>query len=119
MLVTGRRTPLLAVDGLRFVVTGEPSVDVVREGVAVFRNANCDMVVGVGGGSVIDAAKAIAAFATIQGMCSIIGGGRQRTALQVAPATFHSDPYNGRHGLGGHAECGARIAGARRQGEPA
>jgi alcohol dehydrogenase class IV len=93
MLVTGRRTPLLAVDGLRFVVTGEPSVDLVREGVAVFRNANCDMVVGVGGGSVIDAAKAIAAMVTNSGepldYLEVIGRGH---ALECAPAPFIAIP---------------------------
>ena len=62
MLVTGSRTPTVGIEAPRFVVTGEPSVALVREGVAVFRDANCDMVVGVGGGSVIDAAKAIAAL---------------------------------------------------------
>ena len=44
-------------------VPGEPSVDLIREGVAELRAAGCDGVLGVGGGSTIDAAKAFAALA--------------------------------------------------------
>jgi alcohol dehydrogenase class IV len=43
-------------------VDGEPTVDVVREGVARAVAAGSDVVVGFGGGSAIDAAKAIAAM---------------------------------------------------------
>lgn len=41
-------------------VTQEPSPALVDEAVARFRNASIDVVVGIGGGSVLDAAKAIA-----------------------------------------------------------
>lgn len=41
-------------------VTGEPSPQFVDKAVAEFRQANIDVVVGIGGGSVLDAAKAIA-----------------------------------------------------------
>ena len=58
--VTGSR-------GAGFVVRGEPTVYTVRAGVEAFHSDNCDVVVGVGGGSVIDAAKAIAALATNPG----------------------------------------------------
>lgn len=44
-------------------VPGEPSVELVRRGVAELREAGCDGVLGVGGGSTIDAAKALAALA--------------------------------------------------------
>jgi len=51
-------------DGTVFPVAGEPTVDMVRQGACAAREARCDVVVGVGGGSAIDAAKAIAALAT-------------------------------------------------------
>lgn len=43
-----------------FAVTGEPSPQLVDEAVAQWRQAGIDAVVGIGGGSVLDAAKAIA-----------------------------------------------------------
>ena len=42
------------------VVVGEPSPELVDEAVGRFRAADVDVVVGIGGGSVLDAAKAIA-----------------------------------------------------------
>lgn len=73
MVVTGR-TPgraaavrqELAVAGMETVVlpvTGEPSVDTVRQGVAAVRAAGCDGVLGFGGGSALDVAKAVALLA--------------------------------------------------------
>ena len=43
-----------------FTVTGEPSPQMVDEATRQFRNAGIEVVVGIGGGSVLDAAKAIA-----------------------------------------------------------
>src|SRR4051812_25769877 len=43
-----------------FVIEGEPTIEVVKEGVAQARYHTCNFVIGFGGGSVIDAAKAIA-----------------------------------------------------------
>ena len=74
LLVTGagsfRRTPrwewLLAALDARgvsvedLVVSGEPSPDLVDEAVARLRPAGIDVVAGIGGGSVLDAAKAVA-----------------------------------------------------------
>jgi alcohol dehydrogenase class IV len=48
-----------------FQVHGEPTVDVVREGMKAARD--CDMVIGLGGGSVLDTGKAIAAVVTNPG----------------------------------------------------
>src|SRR5688572_7326085 len=48
-----------------FQVHGEPTVEVVREGVKAVRS--CDMIIGLGGGSVLDAAKAIATLVTNPG----------------------------------------------------
>ena len=76
-LVTGR-TPersdavrsRLAAAGLAtttWTVFGEPTLRTIEDGVAAIRVAECDLVVGVGGGSVIDSAKAIAAVAVSGG----------------------------------------------------
>jgi alcohol dehydrogenase class IV len=58
LLVTGVR----GATGTSFVVPGEPAVELVREGTALCRAARADVVIAIGGGSVIDAAKAIAAL---------------------------------------------------------
>jgi alcohol dehydrogenase class IV len=44
----------------RLKVAGEPSPQLVDEAVVAFRDASIDVVLGIGGGSVLDAAKAIA-----------------------------------------------------------
>jgi alcohol dehydrogenase class IV len=48
------------IDWLHFTVSGEPSPMLVDEAVNQFRNKNIDVVIAIGGGSVLDAAKAIA-----------------------------------------------------------
>src|SRR5579885_2004635 len=68
LLVTGatgeeRARPFLS-PACTHVVSGEPTIDSVREGVRRAREARCDVVIGFGGGSAIDAAKAIAALLT-------------------------------------------------------
>jgi alcohol dehydrogenase class IV len=55
------------VDGTTFSVTGEPTTQTIRDGVQQAREAACDVVIGFGGGSAIDAAKAIAALLTNSG----------------------------------------------------
>jgi alcohol dehydrogenase class IV len=42
------------------LVSGEPTVDLVREGARHAQDARCDVVISMGGGSVINADKAIA-----------------------------------------------------------
>ena len=49
-------------DGVAFGVSGEPTVALVREGTELAQREGCDVVVGFGGGSVIDTAKAIASL---------------------------------------------------------
>ncbi|WP_441288530.1 iron-containing alcohol dehydrogenase [Sorangium sp. KYC3313] len=64
----GRAAPLLAalaaagVAAVRFAVAGEPTVDIAREGTSRAAAERCDVVVALGGGSAIDAGKAIAAL---------------------------------------------------------
>src|SRR5580704_10417601 len=47
-----------------FAVAEEPTVELVREGARLAHDAGCDVVISIGGGSVIDAGKAIAAMAS-------------------------------------------------------
>jgi alcohol dehydrogenase class IV len=68
LLVTGRdparaaRVASLLGPAARLAVSGEPTLDVAREGVALARGAGCDLIVACGGGSAIDTGKAIAAL---------------------------------------------------------
>ena len=47
-----------------FHVPGEPTIALAEQGTLVARDAQCELVVAIGGGSVIDAGKAIAALIT-------------------------------------------------------
>ena len=66
-----------------FSIPTEPTVPMVLAGVERARSANCDMVVGMGGGSVLDAGKAIAALMTNPGdpfdYLEVIGRGKALT----------------------------------------
>ena len=77
----------------RFAVVGEPSVDLVQQGVAQAREQNCDLVIAFGGGSPLDAAKAIAALLTNPGdlldYLEVIG---KANALSFAPAQYIAVP---------------------------
>ena len=58
--------PQLEAAGLvvtRLAVAGEPTVQLVESAAAVARSTGCEVVLGIGGGSVLDTAKAIAALA--------------------------------------------------------
>ncbi len=48
-------------------IVGEPTTDIVETGVSLAREVVADLVVAVGGGSVIDAAKAVAALVPCEG----------------------------------------------------
>lgn len=69
----GRGGPLLAslhgagVGVCTYAVPGEPTLDTIRDGCAVARAERCDVVVAFGGGSALDAGKAIAALLTNAG----------------------------------------------------
>src|SRR5579883_101988 len=77
LVVTGsnpdRAAPLVrsletaGVSCVLFTVAGEPTVELIRDGSAGARAARCDLVVGFGGGSALDAGKAIAALLTNSG----------------------------------------------------
>lgn len=67
-----------------FSVSGEPDVAAVSEGIGIARREKCDVVIGIGGGSVIDTAKAIAALLANPGelhdYLEVIGGGQPLAA---------------------------------------
>ncbi len=76
-----------------FAVSGEPTVDLVRAGARHAQDARCDVVISIGGGSVIDAGKAIAIIATNGGepleFLEIVGKVR---AIAVPPLPFIAVP---------------------------
>ena len=48
-------------------ITGEPTVEMINAGVAAYHENSCDHVIGIGGGSALDSAKAVAAMSTLGG----------------------------------------------------
>lgn len=67
-----------------FSVPHEPTIPLIEEGVEVVRSEGCDVLVGVGGGSALDAAKALAALSVNPGepldYLEVIGKGRKLEA---------------------------------------
>jgi alcohol dehydrogenase class IV len=76
-----------------FSISGEPTVDLVREGARRAQELGSDVVISIGGGSVIDAGKAIAAIATNGGepleFLEVVGKGR---TIAVPPLPFIAVP---------------------------
>jgi alcohol dehydrogenase class IV len=63
-VVTGSRSaPITLPDAVRWSVHGEPEIGTADEGARLCRESGCDVVVAIGGGSVLDTAKASAALA--------------------------------------------------------
>ena len=103
LVVTGRdpkrAEPLLkilheaGVGAATFSVAGEPELSTVEQGTALAKKENCDLVIGFGGGSAMDAAKAIAAMLANDGelldYVEIIGRGQ---ALTKPSAPFIAIP---------------------------
>jgi alcohol dehydrogenase class IV len=98
LVVTGASTEraaalVSALSAETFAVPGEPTVELVREGARRLQNAACDVVISLGGGSAIDAGKAIAIVATNGGepleFLEVVGKGR---VLVVPPLPFIAVP---------------------------
>ena len=103
LLITGRTAEradslreLLAAEGIatvEFAVRGEPTTEVARLGTERARESGCDLVVGFGGGSVLDAGKAIAALVANQGdpldYLEVIGRGQP---LESPPLPYIAIP---------------------------
>ena len=66
-----------------FQAPGEPEIATIEDGVVFAKKGNCDVVISFGGGSVVDAGKAIAAMMTNDGelldYLEIIGHGKPLT----------------------------------------
>lgn len=77
LVVTGkteeRATPLLlqlrsnTIEWVVYCVSSEPSIQIIQAGIEKARQHHCDMVVSIGGGSALDAGKAIAILMTNSG----------------------------------------------------
>lgn len=128
LLVTGaaadRHRPQLAPfleafpKAARFPIKGEPGVVDVLDGVSAARAGECDMVVAVGGGSVIDAGKAIAALLANEGdpmdYLEVVGRGmplRHRSLPFIAvPATAGTGAEVTRNAVVGVPEKGVKVS---------
>jgi alcohol dehydrogenase class IV len=81
------------IDCLSFSVTDEPTTDLVQEGTQLARDGERDLVIGFGGGSAVDAGKAVAALLTNEGepldYLEVIGRGKP---LRRAPAPYIAIP---------------------------
>lgn len=87
-IVTGRHiavsdmmkklTALLDEEGIGYVIfngiTGEPDDVMINNGVKMLKESDCDFIIGIGGGSPLDSAKAIAAMAVNDGSIADFSG---------------------------------------------
>jgi alcohol dehydrogenase class IV len=89
-------------------IHNEPTVEVVQRGVELAHRQACDLVIGMGGGSAMDAGKAIAALVTNPGevldYLEVVGRGR---SLSQAPLPFIAIPTTA--GTGAEATRNAVI----------
>lgn len=77
----------------RLAIPGEPTVELVREGALRVKEAGCDVVIATGGGSAIDAGKAIAAIATNGGEpLDFLEGVGKGGSIAVPPLPFIAVP---------------------------
>jgi alcohol dehydrogenase class IV len=117
LIVTGKR-PVAGPPGPCFSVAKEPTIALVREGTDAFRNAGCDCVVAIGGGSAIDTGKAIAAAAANPGdlldYLEVIGKGHP---LESPPWPFIAIPTTAgtgsevtRNAVLGAPELGVKVS---------
>lgn len=91
-----------------FRITKEPTVPMVMAGINMARSAACDVIIAIGGGSVIDSGKVIAALLTNQGdlydYLETIGKGQ---AIINAPAPFLALPTTA--GTGTEVTCNSVL----------
>ena len=128
LIVVGR-SPHLAqgiLDGLAsrkvvcsvFSVVDEPTTEVARAGIELAQADGSDTVIGVGGGSVLDVAKAISAMLTNEGdlfdYLEVIGGGKaplRRSAPMIAvPTTAGTGSEVTRNAVLASPEHGVKVS---------
>jgi len=87
---------LLETEGFKvftYSVSGEPAIDTIIEGTALAKKEKCEMVLGFGGGSVLDTGKAIGALLTNKGelmdYLEVIGKGE---SIREIPAPYIAIP---------------------------
>jgi alcohol dehydrogenase class IV len=85
-------------------VLPDPSIAVVQAGLDTYRQADCDSVLALGGGSSIDTAKTIAAAATNGGIANILG----LFKVKVPPVPLYAIPTTA--GTGSEASYFAVIS---------
>ncbi len=101
-----------------FTVPGEPTVELIREGAQRILDAASDVVISMGGGSAIDAGKAIAAVATNGGepldFLEVVGRGRSLAAPPLpfiaVPTTAGTGSEVTRNAVLGSTEHGAKAS---------
>jgi alcohol dehydrogenase class IV len=101
-----------------FAVPGEPTVELVREGARRAQVSRRNVVISFGGGSVIDAGKAIAALATNAGepleFLEVVGRGRTMTAIPLpfiaVPTTAGTGSEVTRNAVLGSTEHGVKVS---------
>ena len=92
-------------------VTGEPTPEVVDAAVAAGKTAGVDAVIGIGGGSVMDTAKAAAGVMTNGGSVrDYLEGVGTGAKIVHDPLPFIAVPTDVRYGYGGYKERGDNVA---------
>ena len=120
LLVTGRsgRGGDGLAPALHLRVDGEPTFDLIRAHAAAARAADCNVVVAIGGGSVLDAGKALAMLLTNPGdpldYAEVIGPNKPITRtsapLIAVPTTAGTGSEATRNAVLGSPEHGAKVS---------
>ncbi len=125
MVVTGRHperhaalAESLGMPHAFFPIAGEPTVDGIREGVAQARRFGADLVVAIGGGSALDAGKALASLVVNAGdplrYLEVVGEGRplERPPLPViaVPTTAGTGSEATRNAVLAAPEHGVKVS---------
>jgi alcohol dehydrogenase class IV len=123
LVVTGssteRAAPVIsALSAETFAVASEPTVELIRDGARKVKDAGCDVVISMGGGSAIDTGKAIASIATNGGepleFLEVVGKGRAITAPSLpfiaVPTTAGTGSEVTRNAVLGSPEDGVKAS---------